>query len=251
MGRVTLFEDRRQCRGRCEALEIVVAQIRTKWPEAKIWIRGDSGFAREAIMAWCENHHVDYALGLAKNSRLIAQIKPQLEHIATQYEQTQEPTRTFTEFLYRTRRTWSRSRRVVAKAEHLAKGRNPRFVVTSLSTEHHPARELYEQIYCARGDVENRIKEQQLALFAGRASSSKMAANQLRLWFSTVAYLLVHQLRRLGLEGTAMARAQCDTIRLRLLKIGSQVRLSVRRIFSSMASGLSLCRSVCSRCTPT
>lgn len=223
--------------GAVEALEIVVAEIQTKWPEAEIWIRGDSGFARQAIMAWCEDHQVDYVLGLAKNSRLIEEIEPELEHVASQYEQTQEPTRTFAEFLYRTRKSWSRSRRVIAKAEHLSKGRNPRFVVTSLSSEHYPARDLYEQIYCARGDVENRIKEQQLALFAGRTSSSKMAANQLRLWFATVAYLLVHQLRRLGLEGTSMARAQCDTIRLRLLKIGSQVRISIRRIFFSMASG--------------
>ena len=223
--------------GAVEALKRIVGQIREQWPQVKILIRGDSGFAREKIMAWCEANGVDYVLGLAKNPRLIREIQEQREQVQQQYEQTQVSTRVFAEFEYRTLKTWSRARRVVAKAEHLAKGSNPRFVVTSLSAQQWEGRGLYEEIDCARGDVENRIKEQQLALFADRTSSTKMKANQLRLWFSTVAYLLLHQLRRVGLKGTALAKAQCDTIRLKLLKIGAQVKITVRRILFSLASG--------------
>ena len=223
--------------GAVKALKRIVGQIRKSWPQVKILIRGDSGFAREQIMAWCEGNGVNYVLGLAKNPRLTREIEEQLEQVQQQYEQTQVSTRVFTEFEYRTLKTWTRSRRVVAKAEHLAKGNNPRFVVTSLSSQQGEARPLYEEMYCARGDMENRIKEQQLALFADRTSSTKMQANQLRLWFSTVAYLLIHQLRRLGLKGTALSKAQCDTIRLKLLKIGAQVKITVRRIVLSLASG--------------
>jgi hypothetical protein len=223
--------------GSVEAIERIVEEIRQYWPEVKILLRADSGFAREELMAWCEEHQVDYVFGLAKNPRLIGKIKAALEQARQQFEQTGKAARQFCDFSYITRQSWSCQRRVIGKAEHLAKGSNPRFLVTSLSAQSYGARYLYEKIYCARGDMENRIKEQQLALFADRTSSSKMKANQLRLWFSTAAYLLIHQLRRLGLRGTRMARAQCDTIRLKLLKIGAQIKISVRRILISLASG--------------
>jgi len=223
--------------GSVEAIERIVEEIRQYWPKVKILLRADSGFAREELMVWCEEHEVDYVFGLAKNSRLIRKIEDALERARQQFEQTGKAAREFCDFSYITRESWSRQRRVIGKAEHLAKGSNPRFLVTSLSAQSYAARYLYEKIYCARGDMENRIKEQQLALFADRTSSSKMKANQLRLWFSTAAYLLLHQLRRLGLRGTRMARAQCDTIRLKLLKIGAQIKISVRRILISLASG--------------
>ena len=180
---------------------------------------------------------MDYLFGLAKNPRLIRQIEEALEQARQQFDETGKSARLFCDFSYITRKSWSRERRVIGKAEHLAKGSNPRFIVTSLSAQHYPARDLYEKTYCRRGDMENRIKEQQLALFADRTSSSRMKANQLRLWFSTAAYLLIHQFRRLGLKGTRMARAQCDTIRLKLLKISAQIKISVRRILISLASG--------------
>ena len=223
--------------GSVEAIEPIVQQIRQRWPKVKILLRADSGFAREELMSWCEEHQVDYVFGLAKNDRLIGEIEASLEQARQQFEQTRKPARKFCDFTYITRKSWSRERRVIGKAEHLAKGSNPRFLVTSLPAQPYPARFLYEQIYCARGEMENRIKEQQLALFADRTSSSRMKANQLRLWFSTAAYLLIHQLRRLGLKDTSMARAQCDTIRLKLLKIGAQIKISVRRILISLASG--------------
>jgi hypothetical protein len=223
--------------GSVEAIERIVEEIRQYWPEVKILLRADSGFAREELMAWCEEHQVDYVFGLSKNPCLIRKIEAALERARQQFEQTGKAAREFCDFSYITRESWSRQRRVIAKAEHLAKGSNPRFLVTSLSAQSYAARYLYQKIYCARGDMENRIKEQQLALFADRTSSSKMKANQLRLWFSTAAYLLLHQLRRLGLRGTRMARAQCDTIRLKLLKIGAQIKISVRRILISLGSG--------------
>lgn len=223
--------------GAVSVLEHIVTQIRERWPKVKILLRGDSGFAREEIMAWCEAHGVDYVLGLAKNARLIRQIRSELEQARGKYERSKRASRVFAHFDYQTLKSWSRARRVIAKAEHLAKGTNPRFVVTSLSAREAKARDLYEKIYCARGDLENRIKEQQLALFSDRTSSSRMRANQLRLWFSTIAYLLLHQLRRLALKGTVLAQAQCDTIRLKLLKIGAVVKISVRRIFISLATG--------------
>ena len=214
-----------------------MAQIRQCWPEVEIWLRADSGFAREELMAWCEVNNVDYIFGLAKNSRLKAEIEDALKEARQQYQESGKPARRFRDFSYATLDTWSRERRVIGKAEHLAKGSNPRFIVTSLSALQSPARALYEQIYCARGEMENRIKEQQLDLFADRTSSNRMKANQLRLWFSTAAYLLLHQLRQLGLKGTTMARAQCHTVRLKLLKIGAQIRISVRRVMISLASG--------------
>jgi hypothetical protein len=223
--------------GSMEAVRQIVEQIRQRWPKVKILLRADSGFAREELMSWCETNGVDYVFGLSKNPRLIREIEVALEQVRQQFEQTGKPARRFCDFTYITLRSWSRERRVIGKAEHLAKGSNPRFIVTSLSAQHYPARSLYEKTYCARGDMENRIKEQQLALFADRTSSSRMKANQLRLWFSTAAYLLIHQLRRLGLKGTSMARAQCNTIRLKLLKIGAQIKISVRRILISLATG--------------
>jgi len=203
--------------GVVEEVKRIVSEIRKQWPEVSILIRADSGFAREELMGWCEENQVDYIFGLAKNERLKRAIQDALDQAAEEFAQTQEPTRYFQEFSYRTLKSWSCSRRVIGKAEHLAKGSNPRFIVTSLEKESYPPRFLYEQIYCARGEMENRIKEQQPALFADRTSCSKMKANQLRLWFSTVAYLLLHLLRRMGLKGTRWARAQCDTIRLKLL----------------------------------
>jgi len=221
--------------GSVKELERIVSAIRRQWPEVEIVIRGDSGFCREAIMAWCEANGVDFVLGLAKNDRLIAEIADELEQAKCQFVDTDQAARVFKDFCYRTLNSWSRSRRVVGKAEHLAKGANPRFVVTSLSSEEFDARTLYEEEYCARGDMENRIKEQQLYLFADRTSAATMRANELRLWFSSVAYTLMAALRRLGLVGTELAKAQCGTIRLKLLKIGAQVRITVRKVWVSLS----------------
>jgi Transposase DDE domain group 1 len=222
--------------GSREELERIVAQIRQTWPGVKITIRGDSGFCREELMAWCEGHQVDYVLGLAKNERLKAEIVAELEQAATEYTATGRAARVFKEFTYQTRESWSRARRVIAKAEHLEKGSNPRFVVTSLAREVWEARRLYEELYCARGEMENRIKEQ-LSLFADRTSTALLRSNQVRLYFSSVAYLLMQALRRLGLAGTELARAQCDTLRWKLLKIGAQIRVTVRRVWISLAEG--------------
>lgn len=216
--------------GTTEELARIIGRIRLSWPNTRIIVRGDSGFCREALMDWCEAHGVDYVLGLAKNSRLKAAIATEMAEAKAQYEATQQAARLFRDFRYRTLKSWSCERRVIGKAEYLAKGENPRFVVTSLSTDKLDARAVYEDLYCARGEMENRIKEQQLALFADRTSTHEMRANQLRLYFSSFAYVLMQTLRRLGLDGTAMAKAQCDTIRLRLFKIGAHVHLSVRRV---------------------
>lgn len=188
-------------------------------------------------MRWCEEQGLFCVFGLARNARLVRKIDKAMKLARKRYAKSFQPQRVFTEFSYRTLNTWSRSRRVIGKAEYLAKGENPRFVVTNLSRELIGAAQLYETHYCARGEMENRIKEQQLDLFADRTSSSHFATNQLRLWCSTVAYLLVSELRRLGLKGTAWARAQCGTLRLKLLKIGAQIRVSVRRIRIALASG--------------
>jgi len=221
--------------GSVEEVMRIVKQIRERWPKVRIILRGDSGFCREELMSWCEKNDVDYVFGLARNDRLQKQIEPQLEEAAATHARTQKPVRVFTEFRYGTRKSWSAERRVVAKAEQLEGKQNPRFVVTSLSAQQWPARKLYERFYCARGDMENRIKEQ-LSLFSERLSTATIRANQLRLYLSSMAYVLVQALRRVGLQGTEMARAQVDTIRLRLLKIGAQVRISVRRVWISMSS---------------
>jgi hypothetical protein len=223
--------------GALEEITRLVRPIRTHWRTVRVTLRADSGFCREPLMAWCEAHGVDYILGLAKNSRLLAQIQAELAQAQGQFAQTGQPARVFTEFRYCTRDSWTQERRVVAKAEHLEKGSNPRFVVTSLPATQWPAQAVYEQLYCARGDMENRIKEQQLDLFADRTSTAKLWSNQIRLYFSAFAYVLLHALRRLGLLGTEMAQAQCGTIRLRLLKIGARITISVRRIWVAMASG--------------
>jgi hypothetical protein len=221
--------------GSVKQLARIVEQIRRRWPDVEIVVRGDSGFCRENLMAWCENNGVDYILGLAKNKRLGRILGKELHQAKQQFEATGQAARVFKDFTYCTRKSWSRSRRVIGKAEHLRKGANPRFVVTSLAAEQFDARTLYEDEYCARGEMENRIKEQQLYLFADRTSASSMRANQLRLWFSSVAYTLLQVIRDFGLTGTELARARCDTIRLKLLKIGALVRVTVRRIYLSMA----------------
>jgi hypothetical protein len=233
--------------GSREELERIVGQIRQTWPDVQITLRGDAGFCREELMVWCEQHQVDYVWGLAKNERLKAEIAPELEHVAEEYARTGQAARVFKEFSYRTRESWSRGRRVIAKAEHLEKGSNPRFVVTSLSPEVWEAGALYEELYCARGEMENRIKEQ-LALFADRTSTAWLRSNQIRLYLSSVAYLLMEALRRLGLQGTELAKAQCTTLRLKLLKIGALIRITVRKVWVSLASGYpyqDLFRQVC------
>jgi hypothetical protein len=214
----------------------IVGQIRARWPRVQIVLRADSGFAREELMAWCEANGVDYIFGLARNERLVGAIADDLAAAELESLARGGPARRFADFAWRTLDSWSRARRVVAKAEHLTQGPNPRFVVTSLPADAIAARTLYENIYCARGDVENRIKEQQLDLFADRTSAATMRANQLRLWFASFAYVLLEALRRIGLRHTQFARATCGTIRLKLLKIGAQVRQSVRRIKVAMAS---------------
>ncbi len=219
-----------------EELERIVAQIRQAWPEVRVTIRGDSSFCREELMSWCESHQVDYVLGLAKNERLKAEIAPELEQAAAEQARTGKAARVFKEFIYQTRDSWTRARRVVAKAEHLEKGANPRFVVTSFSAQAWEARRLYEELYCLRGDMENRIKEQ-LMLFADRTSTAFLRSNQIRLYFSSVAYLLMEALRRLGLKGTELAQAQCSTIRLKLLKVGALIRVTARKVWVSMAGG--------------
>jgi hypothetical protein len=223
--------------GTVEEIERIIGQIRAAWPEVKIVVRGDSGFCRDTIMAWCETNQVDYVVGFAKNERLKAMIAEESQQAQKLYEETKKGVRVFKDFRYETRESWTRERRVVAKAEHLEKGANPRFVVTSIGKEQMNAQALYEELYCARGEMENRIKEQQLSLFADRTSAGKMRANQLRLYFSSVAYLLMQALRRLGLRGTEMAAAQCQTIRLKVLKIGAQVKVTVRKIWVSLAGG--------------
>src|ERR1017187_8764026 len=219
-----------------EELEPVVARIRQSWPAVKILLRGDGGFCREKVMAWCERQGLDYIFGLAQNARLKKQIEPEMAQAAAQYEQTQAPSRVFTEFFYATGKTWNRQRRVIAKAEHIAKGANPRFVVTSLSQEQMAARELYEKVYCARGECpENRIKEQQLDLFADRTSTGKMWSNQLRLYFSSIAYVLLSTLRRIGMAGTSLEKAEFGTNRVKLIKSGAEIRVRVRKILVSPA----------------
>jgi Transposase DDE domain group 1 len=222
--------------GALKQLQRIVGRIRRAWPGVKVLVRGDSGFCREPIMAWCEANGVDFLFGLAKNPRLLRSIAEPMGQAEEAYRRTGEPARVFAELSYRTLDSWARERRVVAKAEHLDKGANPRFVVTSLPAERREARALYEEDYCGRGEMENRIKEQQLHLFADRTSCRTMRANQIRLYFSSVAYALLEALRRLGLSGTEMAEAQCQTIRLKLLKIGALVRVTVRKVWVSLAS---------------
>ena len=222
--------------GSVEELQRIVEQIRSAWPLVRMVVRGDSGFCREELMAWCEANRVAYLLGLAKNERLKAAIAQEQKEAHARYQETGRAARLFKEFVYQTRKSWSRARRVVAKAEHLEKGENPRFVVTSLSREAWPAQALYEEHYCGRGDMENRIKEQ-LMLFSDRTSTHYLRSNQLRLYCSSIAYVLLQMLRRLGLGGTELAKAQCSTMRLKVLKIGALIRITVRKVWISLAGG--------------
>jgi hypothetical protein len=217
-------------------LERIVTKLRQAWPEVRIIVRGDSGFCRDEIMRYCEqNEKMDYVFGLAKNSRLNKAIEFEMAQAQQLHKSTEQAARVFKDFRYRTRKSWSCERRVVGKAEYLAKGANPRFVVTSISSEEKEARTLYEDFYCARGDMENRIKEQQLGLFADRTSTAWMRSNQLRLYFSSLAYILMQRLRQLGLKGTELAQAQCETIRLKLFKIGAQIAVTVRKVWISFS----------------
>ena len=222
--------------GAVEEVARIVAEIRESWPRVEIQLRADSGFARDELMVWCEANSVDYVFGLARDARLVGAIADELAEAEAESLAKGGPARRFADFAWRTLDSWSRTRRVVAKAEHLPQGPNPRFVVTSLRAAAIDARVLYGEVYCARGEVENRIKEQQLDLFADRTSAATMRANQLRLWLASFAYALLEALRRIGLRHTQFATATCGTIRLKLLKIGAQVRRSVRRIKVAMAS---------------
>jgi len=216
--------------GSLEEVQRIVRQIRARWPQTRIILRADSGFCREELLAWCENNEVVYVFGFARNKRLRKIIGRAMQQAKQEHRRTGKPARVFCEFAYRTKKSWSRARRVIAKAEQIAGKENPRYLVTSLGAQDWPAQKLYEQLYCARGEMENRIKEQ-LSLFADRLSTETLRANQLRLYFSSLAYVLVEALRRLGLAGTEWAEAQADTIRLKLLKIAAQVRITARRIW--------------------
>jgi hypothetical protein len=226
--------------GAIEEVVRIVERIRRSWPAVRILLRGDSGFAREELMAWCEAHRVDYLFGLQRNARLVGEIAPELVAARAEAEAKRRSARRYKDFPWATLDSWSCRRRVVGKAEWMPgrgdDGANPRFVVTSLGRHEIKARRLYERLYCARGEMENRIKECQLDLFADRTSARTMRANQLRLWFAAMAYVLLCALRRIGLAHTRFARATCGTIRLKLLKIAASVRISVRRIKFAMPS---------------
>jgi Transposase DDE domain group 1 len=223
--------------GAVEEVARIVAQIRTRWPATRIILRADSGFARDGLMAWCEANGVDFILGLARNARLTRTIGAELVEARAESESRGGPARRFKEFSWTTRKSWSRPRRVIAKAEWTTGEANPRFIVTSLTAADGDGQRLYEGIYCARGEMENRIKECQIDLFADRTSTAAMKANQLRLWFASMAYVLLDSLRRIALQTTDLANASCGTIRRKLLKIGALVTISVRRIKLAMASG--------------
>ena len=198
-------------------IETLVQRIRQHWPEVRIVVRGDSGFCREELMSWCEQNGVFYVFGLARNNRLLKRIIKELKKARKRYYETYQPQRIYKDFTYRTLNSWSRSRRVIGKSEYVTKGENPHFIVTNLVRSEIAAGQLYEDVYCARGDMENRIKEQQLYLFSDRTSSATMQANQLRLYFSSLAYVLMNELRTRALQGTQFAKAQCHTIRPAIL----------------------------------
>jgi len=226
--------------GSLEELERIVGQLREHWPKTRICIRADSGFCREWLMKWCEDNDIGYVLGLARNRRLVRILGEAMHEAREAHRRTGKAARRFRDFQYRTRKSWSRRRRVVGKAEYLDKGANPRFVVTNLAASRVAPRRLYEKLYCARGEMENRIKEQQLGLFADRTSAATMRANQLRLYFASFAYVLMSALRRLGTAGTELARAQCTTLRLKLLKVAVRqagVRAAARGPLSPAVRG--------------
>ncbi|MBU6406902.1 MAG: IS1380 family transposase [Alphaproteobacteria bacterium] len=225
--------------GAAGALEEVIRitkQIRQRWPRTRILLRADSGFCRNDLMEWCENNRVDYVFGLARNARLVETISKELQQAEKKSLSSGRAERVFKDFTWSTLKSWSRERRVIAKAEWTQGEANPRFVVTSLKPRERGARPLYEDIYCARGDMENRIKECQADMFSDRTSAGTMAANQLRLWFASMAYVLICALRRIGLADTQFATASCGTIRLKLLKLGARIVVSVRRIKFAMAT---------------
>jgi hypothetical protein len=207
-------------------LKLLVQRLRQAWPEVKLVVRADSGFCRWRILRWCEDHAVGYVIGLAKNERVLALAQPWMAQAQARYESSREKQRVFGEVRYAAE-SWDRPRRVIVKAEHTDRGSNPRFVVTNLEREPQP---LYDEIYCARGEMENRIKEQQLGLFSDRTSCHDWWANQFRLLLSSCAYVLLEAVRRLGLAGTELARAQAGTIRLKLLKVGAVVLRNTRRV---------------------
>ena len=221
--------------GSVEEIARIVAQIRRRWPRTRILLRADSGFAREALMAWCEKNGVDFVFGLARNARLVEAIAVELLQAEAEAEATGKPARRFKDFRYATLESWSRRRRVIGKAEWTQGEANPRFIVTSLKKAEANGRFLYEKVYCARGEMENRIKECQGDLFADRTSTATMRANQLRLWFASFAYVLICAVRRLGLAHTQFAQAACGTIRLKLFKLAGLVRISARRITFALA----------------
>ena len=223
--------------GSVEEVTRIVAQIRQRWPRVRIVLRADSGFARENLMAWCEANGVDYIFGLARNTRLVAGIADELAAAKAESSITALPARRFKDFDWKTLKSWSRERRVIAKAEWTQGEANPRFIVTTLTEQDGDGQKLYETVYCARGEMENRIKECQIDLFADRTSTATMRANQLRLWFASMAYVLVESIRRLALQTTDLANATCGTIRRKLFKIGALVTISVRRVKLAMSSG--------------
>lgn len=226
--------------GAVEDIARIVAQIRAHWPNTKICLRADSGFAREELMTWCEENGVDYVLGLARNNRLVARIGREIKGAQREAFRTGRAARRFKDFQWTTLDSWSRKRRVIGKAEWTKGEANPRFIVTSLTRDEVQGRALYEDVYCARGEMENRIKECQADLFADRTPAATMRANQLRLWFASFAYVLVCALRRLALAGSELAQATCGSIRLKLLKIGAQITVSVRRVKIALASSYPL-----------
>ncbi len=213
-------------------VKLLVEKIRQRWPKVRITLRGDSGFCRWRLMRWCEKHGVNYIFGLARNSRLEKLSGKLQQQAEAEYQATGEKQRLFGEFLYAAG-SWDRERRVIAKAERLPKGANPRYLVTNLEGE---AQQLYDEVYCARGEMENRIKEQQLCLFADRTSCHALLANQFRLLLSGFAYTLLKGLRRLGLEGTEYAKAQASTLRLKLVKVAARVRVTARRVVFHLAT---------------
>ena len=252
-GSIPLWAQLRDCKrdasdGTVEALEKIVRAIRKRFGrKVRIIVRADSGFAREQIMSWCEKHkRIYYCFGLARNSRLSKELQQDFSELHEAVDSGREalPMRRFKDFDYRTLTSWSRLRRVVGKAEVLQRGDNPRFIVTNLpkegfasnQTKRFRAKELYEKFYCARGDMENRIKEEQMDLFADRTSTHWMSSNQLRLWFSTFAHLVLSVLRAEVLQGTSFARATIGQIRLKLLKIAVRVKVSCRRVHCELAS---------------
>ena len=222
--------------GAVDEIARIVAHIRERWPMTSIVIRADSGFCRDDLMTWCEANDIQYVLGLAGNCRLGRKIAPELRRAKRRAKRTGRPARIFSDFAYRTRTSWSARRRVIGKAEWTNGGANPRFLVTNIHAAHGPARFLYEDVYCHRGEMENRLKECQGDLFADRTPAPTMRANQLRLWLASFAYVLMCAVRRIGLAGTKLQAATCGTIRLKLLKIGALVTISVRRVKLAFAT---------------